>query len=947
RNQWVHVAVTLSGNTARMYINGVEKASNANITANPSQIAGANNWLGKSQYAWDPYFNGSMNDVRVFNRALSSAEIHSLWQGTRAVLVLPFDESSAVNGAALQDASGWEYYATLQSGANDTAEKAVWGNIGSHALYFDGVDDRVVVPHAAQLSLDRFTISLWVNPTSAQPNWHALLSKSDSYGRGRNYALFLMPGSTRVHAYVHKADCASYTRLDSGIDLPLNTWSHVSLTYDGAFLRLYINGKLDQSAASTGGLCQTNNDIWIGKVANAYDAFHGALDDIRIYPRALNTAEIADLGNAHWRHTNVSGSLWALNVPAGLEGVYRIETRAADSAGHTSFNTHAPINQTIDSLPPRLSLTREVLNTTGSWNNKKYKYVFRAEDLYLDDKGLVTPCGTNGEVQKEYRKDADSGASVLVGITVTCTLPQPASSETASVRDVAGNTSSCSAPGVCTQPLASLSMPVVSTALPGIASDAKSTVLPSMNAEGMQDTGMANVLPDSIALARFDASTPFTSAWNASTYQSENTPEDTFWGYLALQVLKPAPKDGVDESTPESPSGDNVSTVTIVCRGDSSDSTMCADLLPSNGFAQGAGIFETSGAEPMGAGASSAIAPSDVFTITGTAGPETILLSAPPNPAASSDAAFTFTSDDPAATFECQLDGGGFAACVSPQTYAALLDGLHTFNVRAIDLVGNPDPTPVVYTWTVDTIAPDTTLLSTPTDPTASTAVTFTFNSDDPAAMFECQLDGGSFAPCDSPQTYTGLLDGLHTFDVRAMDLAGNVDPTPAVYTWTVDSLVPDTILLSTPPDPTASTTVTFTFGSDDPAATFECQLDGGGFAACVSPQAYAGLLDGLHTFEVRAMDLAGNLDPTPAVYTWTVDTIAPDTALLSTPPNPSTSITVTFAFTSSDPTASFECQLDGGGFAACASPQAYAGLLDGLHTFDVRAVDLAGNVDP
>ncbi|RMF40690.1 MAG: DUF11 domain-containing protein [Anaerolineae bacterium] len=264
--------------------------------------------------------------------------------------------------------------------------------------------------------------------------------------------------------------------------------------------------------------------------------------------------------------------------------------------------------------------------------------------------------------------------------------------------------------------------------------------------------------------------------------------------------------------------------------------------------------------------------------------------------------------------------------------------------MRAVDLAGNVDPTPAVYTWTVD-LPPETTILSTPTDPTASTAVTFTFSSDDPAATFECQLDGGGFAACVSPQTYAGLLDGLHTFEVRAVDLAGNPDPTPAVYTWTVDTIAPDTTLLSTPPTPYTSTSVTFTFTSNDSAASFECQLDGGGFAACASPQAYTGLAEGLHTFDVRAVDLAGNLDPTPAVYTWTVD-LPPDTTILSTPPDPTASTVVTFTFGSNDPAATFECQLDGGGFMACASPQTYAGLSSGVHVFDVRAVDVLGNRD-
>ncbi len=49
---------------------------------------------------------------------------------------------------------------------------------------------------------------------------------------------------------------------------------------------------------------------------------------------------------------------------------------------------------------------------------------------------------------------------------------------------------------------------------------------------------------------------------------------------------------------------------------------------------------------------------------------------------------------------------------------------------------------------------------------------------------FNCSLDAAAFAACTSPQTYSGLTNGSHTFQVRAVDAAGNVDPTPATYTW-------------------------------------------------------------------------------------------------------------------------------------------------------------------
>lgn len=76
---WVHVAVTLKGRLGVLYVNGAEVGSNAEIDLAPFQLgATQQNWLGRSQYAADPYFNGKMQDLRIYSGALSAGEIASL-----------------------------------------------------------------------------------------------------------------------------------------------------------------------------------------------------------------------------------------------------------------------------------------------------------------------------------------------------------------------------------------------------------------------------------------------------------------------------------------------------------------------------------------------------------------------------------------------------------------------------------------------------------------------------------------------------------------------------------------------------------------------------------------------------------------------------------------------------------------------------------------------------
>jgi uncharacterized repeat protein (TIGR01451 family) len=338
-----------------------------------------------------------------------------------------------------------------------------------------------------------------------------------------------------------------------------------------------------------------------------------------------------------------------------------------------------------------------------------------------------------------------------------------------------------------------------------------------------------------------------------------------------------------------------------------------------------------------------------VSTIRDTVPPTTTILTGPAQGSfqASADATFTFSSNEGTATFECQLDGAGFSACTTPKSYTGLAQGSHTFQVRARDVAGNVDATPESRTWTVDTVPPNTTITASPPAATNQTTASFTFTSTESPATFQCQLDSGAFTACNTgSQSYSGLADGSHTFNVRASDQAGNQDATPATFTWVVDTAAPNTTITQSPTSPTNLSSATFNFTSSEGSSTFECQLDGAGFSACAGPITYNSLSAGDHTFQVRAKDAAQNTDPSPASFTWTIDVTAPDTTLTSTPPVASNSASATFGFTATESPATFECQLDSGAFVACTSTQTYPSLAEGPHTFAVRARDAAGNQD-
>jgi hypothetical protein len=143
------------------------------------------------------------------------------------------------------------------------------------------------------------------------------------------------------------------------------------------------------------------------------------------------------------------------------------------------------------------------------------------------------------------------------------------------------------------------------------------------------------------------------------------------------------------------------------------------------------------------------------------------------------------------------------------------------------------------------------------------------FTDAEGGVAFFCRLDGRAFSPCTSPEWYSRLADGFHTFQVQARDAAGNTSSTTS-YTWKVDTVAPPTpSLTASPSQSTTATTATFTFTDSEPGVVYECRLDDAS-SACSSPKTYAGLDPGRHDFSVRAVDAAGNRSK-PASFSWTI----------------------------------------------------------------------------
>jgi glucose/arabinose dehydrogenase/fibronectin type 3 domain-containing protein len=194
---------------------------------------------------------------------------------------------NAASGTAAIDSSGHGNHGTLLGGATFVAGR--YGN----GVQFDGVDNVVRVASAPSLALSTgMTLAAWIKPTAAQSGWRTVMQRQvDAYflNASNDSGTLIPAGGATV------GGDTSVVRANAACEV--NSWTHVALTYDGAALRLYVNGALVNSAATTGAIDASANPLWIGGNSPYGEYFTGVIDEAQVYSRALSAAELQTVMN--------------------------------------------------------------------------------------------------------------------------------------------------------------------------------------------------------------------------------------------------------------------------------------------------------------------------------------------------------------------------------------------------------------------------------------------------------------------------------------------------------------------------------------------------------------------------------------------------------------------------------------------------------------------------
>ena len=194
------------------------------------------------------------------------------------MLALAFNENS---GATVADTSGGNHSGST---LNTTWTSGKYGA----ALTFNGTNSWVTVNSAAALNLvTAQTLEAWVYPTTIS-GWRSVMMKEPN----GLYYLEASNGSVAGAGPSAGLNTGSLQDVYGPASLPLNTWSHVATTWNGAMLRMFVNGVQVASKAVSGPLLTSTQPLRIGGNSTWGEYFAGKIDEVRIYNRALSAAEI-------------------------------------------------------------------------------------------------------------------------------------------------------------------------------------------------------------------------------------------------------------------------------------------------------------------------------------------------------------------------------------------------------------------------------------------------------------------------------------------------------------------------------------------------------------------------------------------------------------------------------------------------------------------------------
>ncbi len=296
--EWHHIAVTIASNgEGIIYLDGINIGSTTLSTIPSTLGVTTTNYLGQSvfnsqQVIEDPLFNGKMDEVRIWStvRTLSEirANMYSVLAGNETGLEAYYqmNETEGVSNTQLPCSSQNAQDATLVNMNNNNLQTSAACYGPGNCLSLDGTNDYVAIPHNSAFDITTaITLEAWVKFTDASAN-RPVITKN-----GGAFMLYASaPDNTgKAGIYIEgvsSAWCVSVTSVNDG------NWHHIAGTYDGSYIRIYVDGVNENSLSGSGSATNSSQEVHIGYDGSAY--FNGNIDDVRIWDIVRDSNEIAE-----------------------------------------------------------------------------------------------------------------------------------------------------------------------------------------------------------------------------------------------------------------------------------------------------------------------------------------------------------------------------------------------------------------------------------------------------------------------------------------------------------------------------------------------------------------------------------------------------------------------------------------------------------------------------
>lgn len=308
---WNHIVAVIdkSNDTVSLYVNGVHEVSHSEPFN--GILAGTKAFIvGTDSPASTNYLSGMVDDLRIYDYALSAAEVSALYtfsnEATDASGIprcwLTLDESS---GNTASDSSGYGNDGILLGSGNfDT--QSVSGNINT-AYNFNGTDDSITLGDLNWMEFSNLSISFWVKLTDTAADYE-LITKGN-HAANQPLVVFFdkvvasadvgASNTNTVQMLVYDGSVAHSIAASDG-SLNNTNWNHIVCTIDRTnnTLKIYINGSLDVSnTKSFNGVNTGSEVVYLGRSMDALNFLKGSLDDVRFYTSVLTLAEVQALFN--------------------------------------------------------------------------------------------------------------------------------------------------------------------------------------------------------------------------------------------------------------------------------------------------------------------------------------------------------------------------------------------------------------------------------------------------------------------------------------------------------------------------------------------------------------------------------------------------------------------------------------------------------------------------